>query len=261
MVGVVVDDRDAVPLADELKAAAGAAEAREHRLRVGAGDPRQLERGERRRGIAAVVLAGHRELERHGLELPPSDDLRHLCQPVVEHGRDLGLGAEGRVVVELDVRDDADLGTQPLDRSVGLVALDDEPALPRTGVAAELADLAADEPRGIEAELGEDEGDHPGRRRLAMGSGDDDRAAQRDELGEELGARRPRHVGIGARHDGLPPLRHDRLGRDLDPDALELPQIRRLDAVPAADLGSPRPREEGVGGEAGAADADEPERA
>ncbi len=96
------------------------------------------------------------------------------------------------MVVELDVRHDRDLRAQPLDRSVGLVALGDEPAFPRAGVATELGDLPAHEPRGIEPELGEDERDHPGRRRLPMRAGDHDRASQRDELGEEV---RPRRAG------------------------------------------------------------------
>jgi hypothetical protein len=91
------------------------------------------------------------------------------------------------VVVELDVRDDSDLGAQHLHGPVGLVALDDEPPLPRTRVAAELWQVAADEPGGVLAELGEDEGDHPGGGRLAVRPGHDDRAAQRDELGQELG--------------------------------------------------------------------------
>ena len=83
-------------------------------------------------------------------------------------------------------------------------AFDDEPALPRPGVAAELRDLAADEPGRVEAELGEDEGDHPGRRRLPVRAGDDDRAPQRDELGEEVGARRPGDGRVRARDDRPP---------------------------------------------------------
>ena len=45
-------------------------------------------------------------------------------------------------MIELDVRDDADLGPQSLDRAVGLVPFDDEPALPRAGVPVQLADPA-----------------------------------------------------------------------------------------------------------------------
>jgi hypothetical protein len=50
-------------------------------------------------------------------------------------------------VVELDVRDDREPGRSS-NRAVGLVALDDEPARARAGVAAELRDDAADDPRG-----------------------------------------------------------------------------------------------------------------
>ena len=92
------------------------------------------------------------------------------------------------MVVELDVRHDADLRPQPLDRPVGLVPFCDEPALAGTGVPAELGDLTAHEPRRVEAELGEHERDHPGRRRLPMRTGDHDRAPQRNELGEEVRA-------------------------------------------------------------------------
>ena len=91
------------------------------------------------------------------------------------------------MVVELDVREHGDLGTQERDRAVGLVALDDEPALPHAGVAAELRHDAADDPRGIVSELAEDVRDHRGRRRLPVRATDDDRAAKRDQLGEELG--------------------------------------------------------------------------
>ena len=93
-------------------------------------------------------------------------------------------------MVELDVRDDGDLRPQPLDGAVGLVALDDEPALPRAGVAAELRDLAADEPGRVEAELGSANAIIPVVVVLPCAPGDDDRTTQRDELGEEVGARR-----------------------------------------------------------------------
>ena len=116
------------------------------------------------------------------------------------------------MVVELDVRHDRDLRAQPLDRPVGLVALGDEPALPRAGVAAELGDLAADEPRRIEPELGEDERDHPGRRRLSVRAGDDDRAPERDELGEEVRPRRARRP-TGTRSTRSPPSRPARPAR------------------------------------------------
>ena len=63
MVGVVVDDRDAALLADELEAPARAAEAREHRLAPRPRDTGELERRERRRRVPPVVLAGNAQLE------------------------------------------------------------------------------------------------------------------------------------------------------------------------------------------------------
>ena len=145
---------------------------------------------------------------------------------------------------------------------VRLVALDDEPPLPRAGVAAELRDLAADEPRRVEAELGEDERDHRRRRRLAVGAGDDDRAAQRDELGEELrSCPAAAAARVRGRDHGLPAVADDRLGRDLHLDAVERREIRGLDPVPAAHLRPPRAGEERVRRQPRAADADEPDPA
>ena len=59
VVRVVVDDRDAAALADELETATGAAEAREHGLGVGARDAGELERRQRRRRVPPVVRARH----------------------------------------------------------------------------------------------------------------------------------------------------------------------------------------------------------
>ena len=70
---------------------------------------------------------------------------------------------------------------------------------------------------------------------------------------------RPGDGRIRARDDDLPALRHDRLVGEHDLDAVEPAQVRRVDAVPAADLGSPGAGEERVRREAGAADPDEPE--
>src|SRR3972149_10277872 len=81
MVGVVVDDRDAPLLADRLEATAGAGEPGEHVLRVGARHAGQLERGQRGGGIPAVVLSGHGELERDGLEPPAPADVRAARGP------------------------------------------------------------------------------------------------------------------------------------------------------------------------------------
>ena len=91
-------------------------------------------------------------------------------------------------MVELDVRHRRDLGAQERDRPIRLVALDDEPALPHAGVSPELGYDAADDPRRIVTELAQDVRDHRGGRRLPVRAADDDRASQRDELGEELRA-------------------------------------------------------------------------
>ena len=50
-----------------------------------------------------------------------------------------------------------------------------------------------------------------------------------------------------------------RLGRDLDRDALEMAQVRRVGAIPAGDLGAPGLREQRVPAHAGAADPGEPD--
>ena len=112
-----------------------------------------------------------------------------MREPVLEEGSDLGARAEGRVMVEVDVEEDRDLGPERGDRAVGLVAFDDEPARAGARVAAELRDLAADEEGRVETEPVETERDHSARRRLAVRAGDDDRAAERHELGEQIGAR------------------------------------------------------------------------
>ena len=106
-------------------------------------------------------------------------------------------------------------------RSASIVRSDSSPSTtsqPLAGrrVAPELRDLAADQIGGIEPELREDEGDHPRRRRLPVRAGDDDRAPERDELGEELRARPPLHLlGVRGRDDRLPALAHDRLRAQL----------------------------------------------
>src|SRR6266508_1938581 len=55
-------------------------------------------------------------------------------------------------MVEVDVRDNGNARTQRLDGAIGLVSLDDEPAVADSRVAAQLRDVAADQPRGIASE-------------------------------------------------------------------------------------------------------------
>jgi hypothetical protein len=188
MMRVVVVDEHAARLAAKLEPAPGAAKLGKRRRRFGARDARELERGQRRRGVQAVVLAADRKLEVDGLELLAPDDVRHLFRPLVEQPLDVGARRKLRVMVEVDVQDDRDLRAQGRDRPVRLVAFDDEPARASTGVPAELRNLAADRERRIATEPLERERDHPAGRRLAVRARDDDRVAKRDELGEELRA-------------------------------------------------------------------------
>ena len=73
--------------------------------------------------------------------------------------------------------------------------------LARTGVAAELRHLAADQERRVEPEPVETERDHRRGRRLAVCAGDDDRRPERDELGEQLASPPARR---GRRSPGCP---------------------------------------------------------
>jgi hypothetical protein len=169
------------------------------------------------------------------------------------------------MVVEVDVRDDRDLRAQVLDRAVGLVALDDEPAGARARVPAELRDLAADQEGRVPPEAVEDEGDHARRRRLPVRAGNDDRVLLGDELGEELRAGQAGHLaGERGRDDGLEPLRRRlRLLRDGhgDPRRANVLEVGRLVPVPARDLGAPGPGDDRIAREAGSSDAHEPEPA
>ena len=63
MVRVAVEHGDAGRVAPALEPPSGAREVDDHALGVRARHARELERGERGRGVAAVVLAGNRELE------------------------------------------------------------------------------------------------------------------------------------------------------------------------------------------------------
>ena len=131
MVRVAVEHGDAARLALALEPPAGSRELDDDALRVRPRDARELERRERRGGVPAVVLAGHRELELDRLELLRAHDVRHMGEPRLEELCDLRARAERRVMVEVDVQQHRDLGSERGDRAVGLVALDDEPALPR----------------------------------------------------------------------------------------------------------------------------------
>ena len=135
VVGVVVDRRRTPPASPRARAGGrrrGTRRARAQRLL--ARDARELERRERAGGVQAVVLTGNGELElerararRRGRPARRGP----LGEPAVEELFDLRPRAERRVVVEVDVRDDRDLGPEREHRAVRLVPLDDEPAAPR----------------------------------------------------------------------------------------------------------------------------------
>ena len=151
------------------------AEVDDHALCVRARHACELERGECGRGIAAVVLARHRERELDRLEALRAHDERHVLEPFLEERCHLGAGAERRMVIEVDVQQHGDVRARLGDRPVRLVTLDDEPARARAGVATQLRNLAADQERGIAAEALEAERDHPARRGLAVRAGNHDR--------------------------------------------------------------------------------------
>ena len=269
---VVVQHSYAAGLPAQLEAASRALELGEVPARLVPVEAGQLECSQRCGCVPPVVLAWDRELEVNGLELVGADDIGHFGQPALEQLLDLGERRELRVVVEIDVRDDRDLRPQPLDRAVGLVALDDQPARACTRIAPELRDLTADQERRVSSRAVERERDHRGGRRLAVRAGNDDRVLQRNELGKELrpasrdtsrclalclalGQVRGGHDQLVVVRTGLDRFRH----HDGDLRGADVVEVRRLVAVPAADFRAPGLREHCIAGEAGAADSDEPE--
>ena len=165
------------------------------------------------------------------------------------------------MMVEVDVEEHRDLRPHRGDRTIGLVALDDEPALARARVSTQLWNVPADEERRIEPESVEAERDHRTRRRLAVRAGDDDRAAERDELREQIGPRPARDPSGKCGGDvHLPAGRRLRwLRRDGDVDPGQMREVGRVDAVPAGHLGAPRMRDERVCAHSRAADAGDPD--
>ena len=83
-----------------------------------------------------------------------------------------------------------------------------------------------------------------------MRAGDHDRALQRDELGQEIGAGPALDlVAIRGRNDNLAPaLWHDRLGRELYRYAPKRRQVGRLNPVPAAHFRAPGASQERIAG-------------
>ena len=192
-------------------------------------------------------------------------DVRHVPRASrSKQSRELGLGGVGRVVVELDVRDDRDLGTKREDRPVGLVALDDEPARPRSRRCRRAAGRRRRRSTPDRGRVSrEREGDHRRRRRLAVRAADDDRRPQRRRA--RRGSRPAACPRRGACARSETTTSHPsgaaarRRGRPRRPSSVSSED--RLARVPTAHLGAPGPRDVRVGGEAGAADPDEVEPA
>ena len=263
MVGVVVVDVDTSGLAAMFEPARRAAKLCQHACGFLTAHSGELERCERGRRVAPVVVARNRQRSVVRSELLSAHVCRDFCEPVLEKLGDFCVRAECRVMVEVDVRQDGDARAQLGDRPVGLVSLHDQPSLSGPGVPAELRHVGADQPARVAAELLQREGDHGARRRLAVRPCDHDRVSQRDELGEQLGTGLPGDASRERRRrERLPTLRRlRRLVRDLDVDPLELLEVRGMHSVPAAHLRPPRPREQRVRAHARPADTGDPESA
>src|SRR4051812_20521648 len=100
MVRVAVEHRDPRRISPPLEPAPNAGELDDHALGLGTLDTGELERRDRGRGIPAVVLTRHRELELDRIELLRAHDVRHGSEPTLEEVYDLGARAERRVVIE-----------------------------------------------------------------------------------------------------------------------------------------------------------------
>ena len=98
-----------------------------------------------------------------------------------------------RVVVELEIGDDRDLGPQPQEAGVGLVGLCHHPLSSSPARVGRLAavgagKLAAEEEGRIGAQLAQGVDAHRGRRGLAVGARDRDQPPPAAELGQQLAA-------------------------------------------------------------------------
>ncbi len=265
MVSVVVVEPHATRFPTKIEPAARPGEVPESADSVRLRDPRELQGCKRTRRIPAIVLAWDSEANVSRLEVGAPHDRRFdtLGDPAAKALLELGQRGERRVVVELDVRDDGDLGLEREGRPIGLIPFDDEPSLARACVPAELRYLGSDQVSRLLAELLEAEGDHGRGRRLPVCTGDDDRAPERDELGQKVGTALsldpPREGGRDDRLESGWTGDRIRSDRDGDPLGADTGQVGRLDPVPTRHLGTPRPRQDPVGAEPGAADADQPE--
>ena len=193
MMGVVVDDRHAAALADELEPARRAAEVRQHALRVRARNARQLQRRNRRRRVPPVVLARNRELERRPARAPS-----HAPRAAVRRASARTASATSASEANVEWWSRSTFVTTPISgRSCSSVRSDSSPSTtshpsPAPALPPSCGNSPPTSQAGSSPSSTERIGDHRRRRRLPVRASDDDRAAQRDELGEELRPRRPR---------------------------------------------------------------------
>ena len=165
-----------------------------------------------------------------------------------------------------------DLGVELEQRAVGLVGLDHDPlAAPPAGVRSGGAQLAADDVGRVEPAAAQRVDDHRRGRRLAVGPGDGQAAAQRGDLGEQVGAVQLAAAAPPGARDCRPGPRSSTRPRRRRGRSRRAWPIDRLDPVLAQPLGvaRTRPRSDPVTvraervrdqrqpAHAGAADADE----
>ena len=310
MVGVVVEDERAARAGAVRLEAPGRAGVR---AEGGRGlrdlDARLAAGGDRGQRVQHVVLAGHRKLD-HRLAHPEARAERqqldvargHVAGADAEcHGRlegeavrhdpprsggdELAEGAleleqrvVGGVVVEVDVRDDRDLGRELQERAIGLVGLGDHPLPLSPGrVRAGRAQLAAHQVCGVAAALDQHVHRHRRGGGLPVGPRDRDAALQPGRFGEQVAAMQHPQPALAREHELGVVLRdrrrhHDLLGavgqvrrvvadRGLETGLAQALAVRRIGTVRSRDLRAERPCDEGEAAHPGAADADEVEPA
>ncbi len=259
MVGVVVDDRDAVVLADELEAPAR---------------PRNRARRARRPPRATPASSSAASAEAA---------LRRLCSPGAAAANVTGSSSPPRTTCGtsrepaleqlLDLRADANVAwwsrstfvtTAICGRSGSIVRSDSSPSTTsQPSPAPALPPSWAPRRRSGTR----DRGRAPrGRTRSSRSSSSSRARRRRRSTASARRARRGTPPAAARRRPGRPSRRSPPSRRARPARARSRParrrawrEVRRLDAVPAPHLGAPRAREERVGREPGAADPDEPE--
>ena len=197
----------------------------------------------------------------------------HRARELREGGLEVREVAVRVEVLEIDVRDDRDVGRERMERAVVFVRLgDDDPAAAEPEVRAAAAERAADDHRRIEPRGREDRARHRRRGRLAVRARDRDAALRAHQRAEEVRAAHERDAGghgrgelgvvgadRGGNDDRIRPADVARVMADRDADAGRAQVARRvaLEQVGAAD-GPPFAREQlGERAHPRAADADE----